>query len=61
MRYKIKQALYKLLDKAIDIKKSFATPLPSFPRGRESKLTVNLKWIAAYAGITNKKGVAIYA
>ena len=27
----------------------------SFPRRRESKLTLDLKWIPAYAGMTDKK------
>ena len=60
MLYKIKQELKGLLYKNVCIEKTLFTPTPSFPRKRESMLTLDLKWIPAFAGKTNKKGVAIY-
>ena len=61
MLYKIKQELKGLLYKNACIEKTLFTPNPSFPRMRESKLTLNLKWIPAFAGMTAKVSRLAYA
>ena len=58
--YRIKQELKGSLYKNICMKKNLATPHPSFPRKRESMLTLNLKWIPAYAGMTKKREVVAH-
>ncbi len=67
-----------MLYRNICIEENLINSTPSFSRKQESMLTLNLKWIPAfapqgysdllsakalvksYAGMTNKKGVAIY-
>ena len=55
MLYKIKQELKWLLYKNICIETPLFTSTPLFPLKRESMLTVDLKWIPACAGMTDKK------
>ena len=55
MLYKIKQELKWLLYKNICIENPLFTSTPLFPLKRESMLTVDLKWIPACAGMTDKK------
>ena len=55
MLYKIKQELKWLLYKNICIETPLFTSTPLFPLKRESMLTLDLKWIPACAGMTDKK------
>ena len=59
--YKLRQQLNRLLCKIIGNQKSLLNPTPSFPRRRESILTIRSTWIPVFTGMTDKKKVAIYA
>ena len=56
MLYKIKQELKGLLYKNVCIEKTLFTPTPSFPRKRESMLTLRFKMDSRFRGNDEKRG-----